>query len=81
VFEDEDAGVLGWRWRGLTGVLLSCDGTTFELMEDGDPRFGPPLQVTFQFNADGVIDSLSSPLEPTVADIRFQRRGALVSRG
>ena len=81
VFEDEDAGVLGWRWRGLTGVLLSCDGTTFELKEDGDPRFGPPLQVTFQFNADGVIDSLSSPLEPTVADIRFQRRGALVSRG
>jgi hypothetical protein len=70
----EDANTLGWRWQGLTGTLLSRDGKTFELKEDGDPRFAPPLQVTFQFNADGMIDSLSSPLEPAVSDISFQRR-------
>jgi CubicO group peptidase (beta-lactamase class C family) len=77
----EDIGVLGWRWRGLNGILLSRDGKTFELKEDGDPRFGPPLQVTFQLNADGTIDSLSSPLEPTVADISFQRRSPPTSQG
>jgi hypothetical protein len=60
---------------------LSRDGKTFELKEDGDPRFGPPLQVTFQLNADGTIDSLSSPLEPTVADISFQRRSPPTSQG
>jgi len=76
----ESIGVLSWRWRGLTGILLSRDGKTFELKEDGDPRFGPPLQVTFQFNADGIVDSLSSPLEPAVADIIFQRRSPPTSR-
>jgi hypothetical protein len=80
-FVFEDIGALGWRWQGLTGILLSRDGKTFELKEDGDPRFAPPLQVTFQFNADGIIDSLSSPLEPTVADISFQRHSPPTSQG
>lgn len=71
---------LAWHWRGLTGILQSSDGKTFELVEDGDARFNPPLQATFQFNADGVIESLSSLLEPTVAAINFKRNDLPASR-
>ena len=49
--------------------------------ESDDSILAVTGQGLVHINADGVIDSLSSPLEPTVADIRFQRRGALVSRG
>ena len=70
----EDRGVLRWRWRGLTGALLCRQGETFELKEDGDARFSPPLQVTFQFGEDGVIDGLTCSLDAAVADINFRRR-------
>lgn len=73
LFMLEDHGVLRWRWRGLTGALLCRHGETFELKEDGDARFSPPLQITFQFGEDGVIDGLTCSLDAAVADINFRR--------
>jgi CubicO group peptidase (beta-lactamase class C family) len=72
----EHSNTLAWTWCGLSGTLLSRDGKTFELKEDGDNRFNPPLQITFHFDAGDVITHLSSPLEPAVDAIVFQRNPA-----
>jgi len=68
------ASAMHWSWRGLRGVLVSRARNLFQLKEDGEARYPSGIVISFDKNAEGRIDAVRSPLEPTVADIIFQRR-------
>ncbi|MDN7176986.1 beta-lactamase family protein [Caballeronia sp. SEWSISQ10-4 2] len=63
-----------WSWRGLSGVLIYRGGDSFQLKEDGIPRYASGIPILFERNAGGLVDRLKSPLEPAVSDIVFQRQ-------
>jgi hypothetical protein len=69
----EQDGALHWSWRGLYASMIHRHYETFELQEVPDRHVPDRLPITFLTDRDGVIVSLSSPLEPAVKDIAFVR--------
>ncbi|WP_175787854.1 serine hydrolase [Burkholderia anthina] len=70
---DKGETAIRWRWRGLSGKMVQSADDTFQLKEDGDPRLSD-LRIRFKWNAEGLVTGLSSPLEPAVSEIMFQRQ-------
>ena len=63
-----------WSGRGLNGVLVYRAQDTFELKEDGEPRYPSGFVIALHRNVEDRVDSLSLSLEPAVSNIVFQRR-------
>jgi CubicO group peptidase (beta-lactamase class C family) len=68
--------LLTWRWRGLSGDLLHRHYDVFEIAENPGTLSPGLMTVTFGYDREGIIDRLSMPLEPMVADIVFRRIGS-----
>lgn len=62
-----------WNWRGVSGVLEYQGNDSYQLKENGFPRYPGGLFVSCEKNPDGRVVALRSPLEPNVRDIVFQR--------
>ena len=69
----EQDGALHWSWRGMFAAMTHRHYETFELPEVPDRLLPDGLPITFLTNRDGIIVSLSAPLEPMVKDIVFAR--------
>lgn len=67
---------LGWQWRGMSGPLQHHHYDVFMTLRKPSEIHPDELPVTFGYNREGVIDRLSTPLEPMVADIVFHRAPA-----
>lgn len=68
-----DGEALRWQWRGVGGTLAYRADGAFDMRENGEARYPSGLRLRFERDRHGAITSLTSPLEPAVADIRFAR--------
>jgi CubicO group peptidase (beta-lactamase class C family) len=66
-------GNLRWSWRGITSDLAHRHYDVFELPERPGQPFPDLLTITFGCDEGGIVDQLSTPLEPLVPDIGFGR--------
>ena len=69
-------GSLAWSCRGLGGPLKPRGHDSFTLLETPPARHAEAWRGTFLADANGAIDRLAVPLEPSVADIVFRRNKA-----
>ncbi|MCP3368219.1 serine hydrolase [Bradyrhizobium cajani] len=67
---------LHWSWRGMNAPLAHRHFETFVTPEVVDRLLPDNLPITFHTDRDGNIVHLSTPLEPMVRDIVFERRAA-----
>ena len=72
----EQDGTLHWSWRGMFATMEHRHYETFELPEVPDRLLPDRLAITFLTDREGNIVSLSTPLEPMVKDIVFERLAA-----
>jgi CubicO group peptidase (beta-lactamase class C family) len=68
-------GILRWGWRGMACDLAHRHYDVFELPERPGQPFPDHLPIVFGYDAEGHIDRLTTPLEPAVSDIVFDRIG------
>jgi CubicO group peptidase (beta-lactamase class C family) len=73
---EELGGALHWAWRGMFAPMAHRHYETFELPEVPDRLLPDRLPITFLTDREGNIVSLSTPLEPMVKDIVFERLAA-----
>jgi hypothetical protein len=66
-------GELRWEYRGMSAPLTHRHYDTFELPEASERLFPDRLAISFFNDREGIITSLSAPLEPLVDDIVFTR--------
>lgn len=71
-----DGDTLTWRWRGMSSQLRHRHYDVFVTSRKPSEIHPDELPLTFGYNREGVIDSVSAPLEPMVADIVFRRVAA-----
>src|SRR5262249_4964141 len=69
-------GALHWAWRGMFAPMAHRHYETFELPEVPDRLLPDGLPITFLTDREGDIVSLSTPLEPMVKDVAFERLAA-----
>lgn len=69
-------GTLHWSWRGMSAPLAHRHFETFVTPEVIDRLLPDNLPITFHTDRDGNVVHLSTPLEPMVRDIVFERRAA-----
>jgi CubicO group peptidase (beta-lactamase class C family) len=72
----ELSGALHWSWRDMFASMAHRHYETFELPEVPDRLLPDRLPITFLTDRDGNIVSLSTPLEPMVKDVVFERLAA-----
>ena len=72
----ELGGALHWAWRGMFAPMAHRHYETFELPEVPDRLLPDRLAITFLTDREGNIVSLSTPLEPMVKDVVFERLAA-----
>ena len=72
----EQDGTLHWSWRGMFATMEHRHYETFALPDVPDRLLPDRLAITFLTDREGNIVSLSTPLEPMVKDIVFERLAA-----
>ncbi|MGO4331605.1 serine hydrolase [Cupriavidus sp. 2TAF22] len=71
-----EGGKLAWCWRGMSGPLEHRHYDVFTV-PDKPAEINPDcLALTFGYDREGVIDRITAPFEPMVADIVFRRKAA-----
>lgn len=68
-----EGDTLTWAWRGMSGPLQHRHYDVFMTTRKPSEIHPDELPLTFAYNREGVIDRISAPLEPMVADIVFIR--------
>ena len=69
----QEGDVLHWAYRGMSAPLEHRHYDTFDLPRAPDRLLPDNLPITFTTNREGNIASLSTPFEPMVKDIVFER--------
>jgi CubicO group peptidase (beta-lactamase class C family) len=62
-----------WLQAMYNGMTFPLSHYHYDIFELALPQFGQHLKVAFTTNVEGVIESVSAPLEPTVKPIVFKR--------